>query len=68
MSEKPSGYWTVKLEAYAFETEEAASEFQHALIDAFCEMPLAEHMGSSTRVVFEPDDATDGALDFEGDA
>ena len=47
-----AGYWTVKLEAFAFDTEEAAKEYRNALLEAFMAMPESDGIASRSSVDF----------------
>ena len=54
-----SGYWTVKLVAFAFDTEEEAKEYREALLNAFMAMPESDGVASRSSVDFLEDNDDD---------
>jgi hypothetical protein len=53
-------YYRVVFECFAFDTIEQAQHFQDKLLDAFCGMPEAKGLGSSSRI--EADMVKDDAM------
>lgn len=51
-------YWTVRLEVYAFDSQEQADEYHQRLLDAFMAMPeSAGYAATSTVIEKDEDDA-----------
>lgn len=49
-------YYVVEFNVFAFETKDQAGDFAEKLMDLFCDMPEAEGIGASSRIVEEDED------------